>query len=115
MDLRDHLLALLGDALPGASIGEAALVDASTELGLRLTFLAGGQLVHVEVARAEESGAVRPHAARTERLLFGYRTGSGEAVDPRVGLALCREVAGIARHHEARVLALIERDAAAAR
>jgi len=115
MDLRDHLLALLGDALPGASIGEATLVDASTELGLRLTFLVGGQLVHVEVARTAADGPARPHAARTERLLFGYRSGSGDAVDPRIGLALCLEVAGIARRHEARVLAAIERDAAAAR
>lgn len=111
MDLREHLLALVAPHRIGDRIGPGVLLGVSVELGLRLTFDAGGQDVHVEVALADES---RRYAARTARLHLSYRVGDpGAQVDPAVGLDLCRAVASIAAPHEARVLAAIAAEAAA--
>ena len=106
MDLRGHLLALvapiaIGDELlPGAR-----LAGASTELGLRLTFDVSGADVHVEISPGEER---RPHAAKSARLGFAYRSAGGDSsVAPGVGLALCRAVAQAAAGNESAVLAAI--------
>lgn len=86
----------------------AVLVDASAELGLRLTFMLDGARVHVEVAR-EEDGS--PHAARSRRLLFSYRAEGGR-IDRAQGQALCRAVAALATANEEAVLAAIRAGAA---
>jgi hypothetical protein len=87
--------------------------DASTELGLRLTFDVGGTEVQVEVEIADRP---RPHAARSARLYFSYRVdGDGATLAPAAGMALCRAVAARAAANEARVLDAIARDAAARR
>lgn len=112
MDLRDHLLALLGDVAIGDDIEPGVhLVGASTELGLRLTFAVGDAEVHVEVSPAED--AVR-HAARTDRLLFGYRSGGAEYVEPAAGKSLCEAIARIAARTEDAVLEAMAADAARA-
>jgi DNA repair photolyase len=103
MDLRQHILALVAPAQLGDEVVPGArLIGASTELGPRLTFDVAGQDVHVEV---EPVSPTRPSAARTGRLMFSYRSGSGEIhVDPRLGQALCRAIARIAAPQEERVL-----------
>lgn len=105
-DLRAELLAVIAplrigdEVLPGVT-----LVEASTELGLRLTFTAGAHDVHVEVAPA---AAGRPHAARSAALTFAYRAGeAGNEVDPVLGRALCEAVAQLATRNEAAVLGRI--------
>ena len=114
MDLRRHLLELLAPSRIGDEVVPGArLTGASEELGLRLTFDVAGVDVHVEIALGELPG---PAGARSRRLKFSYRAGSGDAtVDPRAGIALCQAVARIAEGHEDAVLAAIERDAAGAR
>lgn len=114
MDLRDALLSLLApvdigdDLLPGVR-----LVGASTELGLRISFDAGGMPVHVEVSPAEED---RPFAARTKHLLFGYRAGGGTGpVDHDTARAVCEAVASVAARHEQEVLDAVTRQARSAR
>jgi DNA repair photolyase len=115
MDLREHILALVAPARIGDEVVPGArLVGASTELGPRLTFACKGEEIHVEVAPLDPG---RPSAARSGRLMFSYRAGHGSGgarVDPRVGLALCRAVAGVAAPREARVLAELAREAALA-
>lgn len=103
MDLRAHLLELVAPVEIGGRLGTAVLRDASTELGLRLSFEVDGMPVHIEVAPLEEGA---PHAARSARLTFAYRAGCEDArVDGEVGLALCRAVAEAAARNEERVLA----------
>ncbi|MFO0757157.1 MAG: radical SAM protein [Byssovorax sp.] len=113
MDLRRHILALVAPAGLGDEVVPGArLIGASTELGPRLTFDVGGQDVHVEV---EPISPTRPSAARSARLMFSYRSGSGEIhVDPRLGQALCRAIAKIAGPQEDRVLDALSRAAAEA-
>lgn len=114
-DLDAHLAALLAPYRPGDEIGGARFVGTSTELGLRLTFELSGRIVHVEVAPREEGARF---AASTERLVFGYRSGTssgGEQLRPGEGKALCTAVAALARRNEADVLARWAERAAAAR
>ncbi len=114
MDLRRHLLSLVAPCSVGEDLAHGAtLREASTELGLRLTFDVNGEPIHVEIAPAEEG--VRC-ATRTERLLFSYRVGSrGARVDAAVAFALCEAVAERAKVNEEQVLAAIRNDAARAR
>lgn len=114
VDLRGHLLRLvdpleMGDEL----VGGFRLADASTELGLRLTFRSHEQAVHVEVAPVEE---VERYAVRTERLAISYRTGGGDGhTDEGVGMALCEAVAQRVREREVRVLAELAAEARSSR
>ncbi len=103
MDVAEKILALVSPARLGDEVVPGArLVATSTELGPRLTFDCGGVEVHIEVAPADAS---RPSAARSGRLMFGYRAGSSDdAVRPEVGLALSRAVARLAMANEDAVL-----------
>ncbi|MBO6935893.1 MAG: radical SAM protein [Deltaproteobacteria bacterium] len=89
------------EVLPGI-----VLKRASEELGLRLTFAMDGTDLHVDVGPADDA---TPHAARSDRLVFGYRVGRGE-VDAERALALCRRLAELARANEAEVLAALAED-----
>ncbi|MCB9574415.1 MAG: hypothetical protein H6709_20225 [Kofleriaceae bacterium] len=111
MDLRDHLLALVGSPAIGDELAPGIrLVRASTELGLRLSVTADGAAIDVEITPADAGGR---HAARTDRLLFGYRSGGAVTVDPAAGQAVCAALAAVARRHEAAALARIADDARA--
>jgi DNA repair photolyase len=103
MDIRSKLLALLSpwtlghEVLPGVRFA-----GASTELGMRLRFDLEDGILWIDVAPIEYAPA---HAARSEKLAFGYRTeGDRRAVDPQFGLLLCRRVAAQAKLNENRVL-----------
>ncbi len=104
MDVRDALLGLIAPTALGDLVAGARVVDASTELGLRLTFEdARGREVHVEVDPLV--GAAR-FAARSAHLAFSYRAGDARApVDPALGLALARRVAELASANEDAFLA----------
>lgn len=107
MELRDHLLALVGIA-PGDLLAPGVrLTGASTELGLRLTFLAHDREIHVELAPAADGSR---HAARTPRLLVAYRA-SDASIDSAAGQALCAQVAARIAPREDAVLAAIAADA----
>ncbi len=102
MDIRSNLVALLDpwllnqEVLPGVRFA-----GASTELGMRLRFELDDGLLWVDVAPIEYAPVF---AARSERLAFGYRTeGDRRAIDPHLGLELCRRVAARAKVNEARV------------
>ena len=83
MELRDHLLALLGPIAVGDELAPGVrLVGASTELGLRLTFEAHAREIHVELAPAVDGTR---HAARTPRLLVAYRASDALPVEPAAG------------------------------
>jgi DNA repair photolyase len=111
MDLRDHLPALLGPIAIGAEVAPGVrLVGASTELGLRLTFVTDDREIHVELAAAADA---TPHAARTPRLLLAYRSSEGAPVPPAAGQALCARLAPIIARHEDDVLAVIAAEAGA--
>ena len=90
--LRARLVALLeplaigDDLLPGVR-----LVDASTELGLRLTFAVDRGELHVEVAPA---AAHARHAARSAHLTFAYRGHAPSAQGQAVCVEIARRVAG---------------------
>lgn len=109
VDLRKELLSLVAPVEPGDALPDhrAVLEDASTELGLRLTFRIDGGRAHVEIAPADDG---TPHAARSARLLFSYRS-DGERLEPLEGQALCRAVARLVETNEDAVLARIERAA----
>ncbi len=110
MDLRSHLLELIAPITVGDELVPGArLIGASTELGLRLIFDLGGTEIRVEV---EPAAPGRRYAAKTERLLFSYRSSGGNS---ELGLRLCQRVAALAAKREALVLAAIAEDAAAAR
>ncbi len=114
MDLRARLLQLVAPVGLGDEISPGVrLVGASTELGLRLRFSIGERDVHVDVSPADGE---RPHAARTDRLLFGYLVGSGSGpVEGAGALGLCQQVAALARANEGAVFDGIAADAAHAR
>jgi DNA repair photolyase len=113
VDLDHYLLALIAPLGVGDEVMEGARIAAlSTELGLRITVGIGGREVHLEITRIEDGGAF---AARTDRFLFRYRSSGGrDAVDPALGLALCRAVAARVARREDVVLSAIEREAASA-
>lgn len=94
------------EVLPGVTLERA-----SDELGLRLSFAMDGEPLHVDISPADEGA---PHAARSERLMFGYRVGRG-TVDETRALALCAKLAQVARANEGRVLASLEAEAAEGR
>ncbi len=105
MELRDHLLALLGPIAVGDELAPGVrLVGASTELGLRLTFEAHAREIHVELAPAVDGTR---HAARTPRLLVAYRASDALPVEPAAGQALCALVAARIAPREDAVLAAI--------
>ena len=116
MSLHRFLLQLVqptqcGDELmPGATLRRT-----STELGLRLCFEVAGRDVYVEVfpfAGHER----RPHAARSERLLFTYRSrGLVGAKFEALGKRLCEVVAERARNFETEALQQVEEHARSAR
>ena len=89
--LRARLLGLLaplplgGELLPGVR-----LVDASTELGLRLTFAVADGELHVEVTPA---AAHARHAARSAHLTFAYRGHAPSALGQTVCVAIAQRVA----------------------
>ncbi|PRQ06341.1 Radical SAM superfamily protein [Enhygromyxa salina] len=105
VDLRDYLLALMQPLAPGDELEPGLrFTNASTELGLRLTFLVDERdEVHVEVGPIELG---LRHAARSERLSFAYRDGGADHVDQKVGLRVCQTVA---RHVGAREAEVLER------
>ena len=87
-------------------------MGASTELGLRITVELEDRPVHIEVVPAQEGGRF---AARSQHLLFSYRSGGGEGVlDPLVGKRLCEDIAAMAAQREEHVLSQLRNDAAAA-
>jgi len=113
VDLERQLRALIaplavGDELvPGARFAEA-----STELGLRLTFEVGEDAVHIELEPADE-GDTRPHAARTPRCLVSYRVAQTRArLAPQLGRTLAERVAALVRTNEDEVLRLLASAAA---
>lgn len=111
MDLRDSLLALMDPVEPGSELEPGLLfTNASTELGLRLSFLVDGRYeVHVEVAPRELGFK---YAALSERLSFAYRDGGAERVDQRLGFRVCRAVAAHVGAREAEILALLDAESA---
>jgi len=77
---------------------------ASTELGLRLTFLTDNDdEVHVEVSPRTQG---MKFAAQSARLSFAYRHGGAEQVDQRLGYRVC---VAVAEHVGAREDAVLER------
>jgi DNA repair photolyase len=104
MDLRRRLLVLLEPLSVGAEIMPGIrLAGASIELGMRLRFETRGGPLIVEVTPLDRA---KDHAARSERLAFGYRTEGGRRhLDGRLGLTLCRAVAALARTNEERAFA----------
>lgn len=95
MDLRDYLLALMDPLAPGDELEPGLrFTDASTELGLRLTFIferaQGSDEVHVEVSPRELG---MKYAARSPKLAFAYRHGGADEVDQKLGMRVCRAVA----------------------
>jgi DNA repair photolyase len=113
VDLRDYLLALMRPLEPGDALTPwLRFTHASTELGLRLTFLANEHdEVHVEVSPREQG---LEFAARTERLSLAYRHGGAEHVDQRLGMRVCEAVAAHISAHEDAVLERLADDAQAA-
>ncbi len=103
-DLRDLLLALMHPVRPGDLLAPGLrLTDASTELGLRLSFLVDERdVVHVEVSPRTHG---MKFAARTDHLALAYRHGGAETVEQTLGLRVCQQVAAHVRPREAEVLA----------
>ena len=111
MDLRERLLALLRPTSLGEELAPGLrLVDASTELGLRLTFETGDDELHVEVAPL--ALGLR-HAARSARLGFAYRSTRDAPVDPALGRRVCALVAGAVARNEDAVLDALDAGVAA--
>jgi DNA repair photolyase len=103
VDLRAHLLELLAPLRPGDELAPGArLLGVSTEVGFWLSFALPGGEVQVEVAPIGEGRS----AARTARFAVSYRSEGGRnPIDPRLGLALCRDVAERVARNEERVTA----------
>ncbi len=75
---------------------------------MRLRFEMDDGVLWVDVAPIEYAPV---HAARSERLAFGYRTeGDKRAIDPKFGLLLCRQVAARAKLNEARAFAAVDEE-----
>lgn len=104
MDLHATLLALVAPVGVGDLLGPGVrLVGASTEVGFRLTVLVDERHeVHVDISPLHPD---RPHAARSRRFGFAYRSGGAESVDPQAGLRACAAVAAAAAEREEAVLA----------
>jgi DNA repair photolyase len=112
-DLRARIVELVAPTTIGDELSPGVrLVDASSELGLALSFEVGGRVVRVEIARVEEA---RPCVARTARFSFAYRVDGDGASLGRVAAEICERVAACARVHEDAVLARIAHDAAESR
>jgi DNA repair photolyase len=109
MDLRDHLLSLMRPVEPGEELEPGLrFTNASTELGLRLSFLVHDRdEVHVEVGPRELG---LEYAARSNRLSFAYRDGGADHVDQKVGFRVCQSVAKHVGAREDEVLEAIERE-----
>lgn len=109
-DLEVHLRQLVGGLAPGDLLAPGLrLVDVTTECGPRLTFEAGGEIVHVEVARLLPG---RRCAVKTRRLGLSYRfDGDGPEDRTTLGLRVCRAVAAAAEPREDAVLAALGREA----
>lgn len=112
MDLRDYLLALMQPIAPGDALTPwLRFIHASTELGLRLTFIAHDtDELHVEVSPREHG---MKYAAQSARLSFAYRHGGAERVDEQLGMRVCQAVAEHVRAREAAVLEQLAADAQA--
>lgn len=113
VDLRDYLLALMQPIAPGDALAPwLRFTNASTELGLRLTFIANDtDEIHVELSPREHG---MKFAAQSPRLSFAYRHGGAEQVDQQLGLRVCRVVADHVRVREQAVLERLAADARAA-
>ncbi|PRP93050.1 Radical SAM superfamily protein [Enhygromyxa salina] len=109
MDLRDYLLALMEPLAPGDELEPGLrFTGASTELGLRLSFLVEERdEVHVEVGPRELG---LKYAARSERLSFAYRDGGADHVDQKLGFRVCQTVAAHVGAREAEVLSRLALD-----
>jgi hypothetical protein len=112
MDLRDYLLALMQPLQPGDELEPGLrFTNASTELGLRLSFVVHDRdEVHVEVG--PRSLGLK-FAARSERLSFAYRDGGADHVDQKLGFRVCQSVAKHVGVREAEVLDRLAIDAEA--
>ena len=112
MDFRAHFLDLLAPLRPGDEIAAGVrLLRVSTEVGFWLAFDLRGTEVSVEVAPLSDAR----FALRTARHGISYRVEGGRnPVDPRIALALCREVAARVAQNEGRVAERMAREAAAA-
>jgi DNA repair photolyase len=108
VDLRDYLLALMQPIAPGDALTPwLRFTNASTELGLRLTFLANDtDEIHVELSPREHG---MKYALQSAQLSFAYRHGGTEQVDQKLGLRVCQTVA---KHVAAREATVLERLAA---
>jgi DNA repair photolyase len=109
MDLRDYLLALMQPLRPGDELEPGLrFTSASTELGLRLSFVVHERdEVHVEVGPRELG---LKSAARSARLSFAYRDGGADHVDQKLGLRVCQSVAKHIAAREAEVLGQLAHD-----
>jgi DNA repair photolyase len=109
VDLRDYLLALMQPLVPGDELEPGLrFTNASTELGLRLSFLVQERdEVHVEVGPRELG---LKFAARSERLSFAYRDGGADHVDQKLGFRVCNSVAKHVGVREAEVLERLASD-----
>jgi DNA repair photolyase len=112
MDLRDYLLALMQPLQPGDELEPGLrFTNASTELGLRLSFVVHERdEVHVEVGPRELG---LKFAARSARLSFAYRDGGADHVDQKLGFRVCQSVAKHVGEREADVLERLANDAQA--
>lgn len=109
MDLASIPLALVAPISLGHELSRGVrLVGASSELGLQLRFDVRGVDVHIDIEPIDEA---RPHAARSSRFQYSYRTGINSKIG-NIGRALCEAVARLARSNEEAVLGLLERLAA---
>lgn len=105
MDVRSELALLVAPIGIGDAIAEGAtLVDASTELGMRLVVARDdGSEIEIEVDPIEEG---RRFAARSLRFGFAYRVGDPRApVEAALGRALCERIASLASANEEHVIA----------
>lgn len=106
MDLTSALYALVAPARIGESLAtDVTLVDASSELGLRLVVEHRGAEVAIELDPVEEG---RRFAARTKYFSIGYRVGDhGAPVPGTIGRALCETIAHIVERNEESVIAAL--------
>ena len=114
MDLARHILELLAPTEIGGELLEGVrLVDASTELGPRLTFDVHGEDLHVDVATWQPD---KPFATRSQHLMFSYRSsGDRLAIEPTLAFAVCEAVARRAAANESRVLGKLRQEKTAER
>ena len=107
MHLRRGLLALLGPVAPGDELAPGLrLIDASAELGLRLTLLVDGAR-ELDIELSPLTLGLR-HAARTPRLGLAYRCPAGEPVDPLLGRRICERLAAALAPREAHLFAVLD-------